>query len=72
MFRVAVTADYKALCSAGRIDVVIDATGNPNVGTLVALEAMASGCLSDPAEVCDTFLQGVDGILEHCAGSASK
>ncbi len=25
--------------------------------------AMASGCLSDPAGVCDTFLQGVDGIL---------
>ena len=41
--RVAVTADYKALCSSGRIDVVIDATGNPNVGTLVALEAMRNG-----------------------------
>jgi predicted homoserine dehydrogenase-like protein len=41
--RVAVTGDYKALCSSGRIDVVIDATGNPNVGTLVALEAMKNG-----------------------------
>ena len=41
--RIAVTADYKALCSSGRIDVVIDATGNPNVGTLVALEAMRNG-----------------------------
>lgn len=41
--RIAVTADYKALCSSGHIDVVIDATGNPNVGTLVALEAMRNG-----------------------------
>ena len=41
--RIAVTEDYRALCAAGRIDVVIDATGNPNVGTLVALEAMRNG-----------------------------
>ena len=41
--RIAVTGDYKAMCTAGRIDVVIDATGNPNVGTLVALEAMRNG-----------------------------
>ena len=41
--KIAVTGDYKALCAAGRIDVVIDATGNPNVGTLVALEAMRNG-----------------------------
>lgn len=41
--RVAVTEDYRALCSAGRIEVVIDATGNPNVGTQIALEAMAHG-----------------------------
>lgn len=40
---VAITDDYKSLCSSGRIDVVIDATGNPNVGTLVALEAMKNG-----------------------------
>ncbi|SDW36937.1 regulatory protein, tetR family [Amycolatopsis xylanica] len=32
--------------------------------------AMASGCLSDPAEVCDTFLQGVDGILQHRVDSS--
>ena len=43
MDKVAVTDDYKALCAAGHIDVVIDATGNPNVGTLVALEAMRNG-----------------------------
>ena len=41
--KIAVTEDFKALCSAGRIDVVIDATGNPNVGTLVALEAIRQG-----------------------------
>ena len=41
--RIAVTSDYKALCASGRIDVVIDATGNPNVGTLLALEAMRNG-----------------------------
>jgi AcrR family transcriptional regulator len=34
--------------------------------------AMAAGCLSDPAEVCDTFLQGVDGILQFRIDSAAK
>jgi AcrR family transcriptional regulator len=34
--------------------------------------AMAEGCLSDPVEVCDTFLQGVDGILQHRTGSTSR
>jgi predicted homoserine dehydrogenase-like protein len=41
--RVAVTEDYRVLCAAGRIDVIIDATGNPNVGTMIALEAMRHG-----------------------------
>ncbi|SEC19664.1 Predicted homoserine dehydrogenase, contains C-terminal SAF domain [Rhizobiales bacterium GAS191] len=41
--KVAVTESYEALCAAGHIDVVIDATGNPNIGTLVALEAMRHG-----------------------------
>ncbi|WP_294640469.1 homoserine dehydrogenase [uncultured Aureimonas sp.] len=41
--KVALTEDYKALCSSGRIDVIIDATGNPNVGTLIALEAFKNG-----------------------------
>lgn len=27
--------------------------------------AMVSGCLTDPAEVSDTFLRGVEGILRH-------
>jgi predicted homoserine dehydrogenase-like protein len=41
--RLALTEDYQALCKSGRIDVVIDATGNPNIGTLIALEAMKNG-----------------------------
>jgi predicted homoserine dehydrogenase-like protein len=41
--KVALTDDYLALCSAGRIEVIIDATGNPNVGTSIALEAMKNG-----------------------------
>jgi predicted homoserine dehydrogenase-like protein len=40
---VAVTEDFRALCAAGRIDVIIDATGNPNVGARIALEAFAQG-----------------------------
>lgn len=27
--------------------------------------AMAAGCLSDPAAVCETFLRGIEGILRH-------
>jgi predicted homoserine dehydrogenase-like protein len=41
--KVAVTEDLHALAAAGRIDVVIDATGNPNIGTLFALEVMKNG-----------------------------
>jgi predicted homoserine dehydrogenase-like protein len=41
--KIAVTDDMNALCAAGRIDVVIDATGNPNIGTLFAIEAMKNG-----------------------------
>ncbi|MEO3890785.1 TetR/AcrR family transcriptional regulator [Nonomuraea sp. B5E05] len=33
--------------------------------------AMASGCLTDPAGICDTFLQGVEGILQFRITSAS-
>ena len=36
--KIAVTDDLYALAAAGRIDVVIDATGNPNIGTLFALQ----------------------------------
>ncbi|MBV9753891.1 MAG: homoserine dehydrogenase [Hyphomicrobiales bacterium] len=41
--KLAVTESYHALCTAAHIDVVIDATGNSNIGTLVALEAMRNG-----------------------------
>jgi len=41
--KVALTGDFKALCSAAHINVIIDATVNPNVGTLIALEAMKHG-----------------------------
>ncbi|MET8998676.1 TetR/AcrR family transcriptional regulator [Amycolatopsis sp. NPDC004169] len=34
--------------------------------------AMAAGCLGDPAEVCATFLQGVDGILQHRLDAAGN
>ncbi|MEX6507341.1 NAD(P)H-dependent oxidoreductase [Jiella sp. M17.18] len=41
--RIAVTDDLGALCAAGRIDVVVDATGSPEVGTFLALEAIRNG-----------------------------
>jgi predicted homoserine dehydrogenase-like protein len=41
--KLAVTSDLEALAAAGLIDVVIDATGNPNTGTLFALDAIRNG-----------------------------
>lgn len=41
--KIALTEDLEALAAAGRIDVIIDATGNPNTGTLFALEVMRNG-----------------------------
>jgi predicted homoserine dehydrogenase-like protein len=41
--KIAITQDLKALAAAGRVDVIIDATGNPNIGTLFALEVMKNG-----------------------------
>ena len=41
--KLAITSDLAALAAAGRIDVVIDATGNPNAGTLFALDAIRNG-----------------------------
>lgn len=38
-----ITDDYRAMCASGHIDVVIDATGSPNIGTLVSLEAIRNG-----------------------------
>jgi AcrR family transcriptional regulator len=34
--------------------------------------AMAAGCLFDPAQICETFLRGVDGLVEiHGAARAA-
>ena len=41
--KLALTSDLSALAAAGRIDVVIDATGNPNTGTRFALDAIRNG-----------------------------
>ena len=41
--RIALADDYETLCAAGRIDVIIDATGNPEIGTRIALSAMKNG-----------------------------
>lgn len=41
--RIAITDDLDALCRAGRIDVVVDATGSPEIGTRLALECIANG-----------------------------
>ena len=43
MGKIVITESYEAMCGSGRIDVVIDATGNPSIGTLIALEAMKQG-----------------------------
>jgi predicted homoserine dehydrogenase-like protein len=41
--KIAITEDLEALAAADGIDVVIDATGNPNTGTSFALAAMRQG-----------------------------
>ena len=41
--RLAVSASYLDVCTADGVDVIIDATGNPNVGAQVALSAIAAG-----------------------------
>jgi predicted homoserine dehydrogenase-like protein len=41
--KLAITDDLAVLAAAGRIDVVIDATGNPNTGTAFALDAIRNG-----------------------------
>jgi AcrR family transcriptional regulator len=42
-----------------------DAPAEPAARHFVLLRdgAMATGCLSDPDPICDTFLQGVEGLL---------
>ena len=41
--RIAVTDDIEAMCTAGRIDVIVDATGSPEVGTQLAMLAIRNG-----------------------------
>jgi predicted homoserine dehydrogenase-like protein len=41
--RLAVCASYRDVCTAEGVDVIIDATGNPNVGAEVALCTIAAG-----------------------------
>ena len=41
--RIAITDDLDALCAAGRIDVVVDATGSPEIGARLAMEAIRNG-----------------------------
>ncbi len=41
--KLAITDDLTALAASGLIDVVIDATGNPNTGTSFALDAINNG-----------------------------
>lgn len=41
--RIAITDDLSSLCAAGRIDVIVDATGSPEVGTFLALRAIEFG-----------------------------
>ena len=41
--RLAVAASHRDICAARNIDVIIDATGNPNVGAEVALAAIDAG-----------------------------
>jgi predicted homoserine dehydrogenase-like protein len=41
--RLAVAPSFRDVCTASGVDVIIDATGNPNVGSEVALTAIAAG-----------------------------
>eukprot|EP01037_Dinobryon_pediforme_P042432 gene42432-52790_t len=41
--RLALSESFHAMCAAGHIDVIIDATGNPNTGSLIAIEAIRNG-----------------------------
>lgn len=33
---------------------------------------MATGCLTDPTQVCETFLQGVEGLLTYRTATTAK
>jgi AcrR family transcriptional regulator len=50
-----------------------DAPAEPVARHVVMLRdgAMATGCLSDPEPICETFLRGVEGLLRQHAASAT-
>ncbi|SJZ68111.1 NAD(P)H-dependent oxidoreductase [Consotaella salsifontis] len=41
--RIAITDNLEEMCKAGRIDVIVDATGSPNLGTELALLSIHNG-----------------------------
>ena len=41
--QIGLTEDFEVLCSGGRVDVIVDATGNPEIGTRIALSAIRNG-----------------------------
>ncbi|MET0134975.1 MAG: TetR/AcrR family transcriptional regulator [Kibdelosporangium sp.] len=52
---------------------IADAPAEPAARHFVMLRdgAMATGCLSDPEPICETFLQGVEGLLQLHASMSS-
>jgi AcrR family transcriptional regulator len=53
-------------------------TGKPDPGpagnhfVMLRDGAMAAGCLSDPAPICETFLRGVEGLLTYRTQTAQQ
>ncbi len=41
--RIAIVEDSALVCCSDYVDVVVDATGNPNVGAMIAMQAMENG-----------------------------
>ncbi|MFI6305910.1 TetR/AcrR family transcriptional regulator [Amycolatopsis thailandensis] len=60
---------------SGVITDVLTRAGNAPAGpaarrfVLMRDGAMATGCLSDPEPICETFLQGIDDLLRHHVAS---
>ncbi|WP_328321924.1 TetR/AcrR family transcriptional regulator [Kribbella sp. NBC_00382] len=51
-----------------------DASPEPPARHFIMLRdgAMATGCLTDPTQVCETFLQGVEGLLTYRTATTAK
>jgi AcrR family transcriptional regulator len=53
-------------------------TGKPDPGpagshfVMLRDGAMAAGCLSDPAPICETFLRGIEGLLTYRTQTAQQ